>query len=263
LGDFALSAGVGDSLSGHVWQNPVPDGAGLATGAALWGWHSFLGNPRTPGAHDRLKGTFLGNCHDRSTILEFLDGIDADYRRIEDEQELLDLVAACIASRQRVGWFQGRMEFGPYPLGARCILCDVRNGNGEWMTNASGRVGCEAVSAPAVVVPAESVSEWFEIAGERLDPIRYAKVRNGRRQDLIGGIFRIWVIDPSRHRCLHRLLQTFQKRTGCPLVGIRSFRESGKPSVCTPSDAFDAFLAGGLDLLVMEDIVLFGEGRNA
>jgi len=269
----------------QLWIQPGAGDAGGAVGAALFVWHQLLDNPRTAdNVHDLQQGSLLGPRFESGEIRTFLDSIGAAYRRYEDEDALLDVVAGAIAGGKVIGHVCGRMEFGPRALGSRSILGDARSPAMQSKMNLKTKFR-ESFRPFAPSVLRENVAEWFEMRPEEDSPymLLVAAVRPERRLPVDGraaglaGVdrllkvvrstvpaithvdysARVQTVDPGRHGRYYRLLARFRQITGCPVIINTSFNIRGEPIVCTPQDAYRCFMATNMDVLVLEDCVLY------
>jgi carbamoyltransferase len=274
----------------RLFIQPAAGDAGGALGAAQFVWHQLLEQPRAPQGQDRQHGSLLGPRYEAPEIAAFLNGVGAAFRPFANEAELLEYVARLLADQNVVGWFSGRMEFGPRALGARSILADARSATMQADLNLKikFREGFRPF-APAVL--AERSHEWFglqpgqespymlltapvleahrlPISEEQLwivrtDPNLRKRLRVPRSTiqavTHIDGSARVQTVDAVRNPRFHRLLKAFEARTGCPILLNTSFNVRGEPIVCTPADAYRGFLATDLDALVLENCVLLKE----
>lgn len=266
----------------HIWIQPAAGDAGGALGAALFVWHQLLENPRKVDPMDLQNGSLLGPSFTTEEIRSFLDTQGAVYEVYEEESELLDVVSDALIDQKVVGWFQGRMEFGPRALGGRSILGDARNDQMQSKMNLKIKFR-ESFRPFAPSVLAERASEYFRLKNGcgspymlLVAPVREEKriVSEGKTEGLFGldllkvrrscvpGIThvdysaRIQTVDERRHGRYYRLLKQFEAKTGCPLVINTSFNVRGEPIVCTPENAYRCFLATNMDMLVMENVLL-------
>jgi carbamoyltransferase len=245
----------------------------------LFVWHQLLGNERAPRGRDRQRGSFLGPRYGRDEVVATLSRNGATYRLVDDEVELCDLVAGLLADGNVVGWFQGRMEFGPRALGARSILGDPRSARMQSVMNQKIKFR-ESFRPFAPAVLLDHVDDWFARAKGEESPYMclVAPVAAARRTpagddaqglDKLGLVrstipavthvdlsARLQTVDAERHGRFHLLLERFHRRTGCPVLVNTSFNVRGEPIVCSPDDAFRCFMATGIDVLVLEDAVL-------
>ena len=251
----------------NIWIQPGAGDSGGAIGAALTAWHMRFGNPRSPQMPDGMSGTYLGPSFSDEEIVRFLDGTGVSYEVAPSERDLVDSVAAILADQQVVGWFQGRMEFGPRALGNRSIVADPRGRDVQRTVNLKIKYR-ESFRPFAASVPADRCSEYFELDGESpymllVDVVRGARIEGSGLERLsridspipavthVDGSCRIQTVDADRNPLYHRLLTAFAERTGCPVLVNTSFNVRGEPIVCTPSEAFSCFLGTHLDVLVM------------
>ena len=265
-----------------IWIQPAAGDAGGALGAAMFVWHQLLGNDRRPAPGDSQTGSLLGPSFTDRQIRDFLDSVGAKYETIDDEQALVDCVAEQLEAERIVGWFEGRMEFGPRALGSRSIIGDARSERMQSTMNLKIKFR-ESFRPFAPSVLAERADEYFEM-GPATDspymllvaPLAQAKRLpvDAKAADLKGldrlkvkrstvpGIThvdysaRVQTVDAQRHGRYYRLLERFEQRTGCPLIINTSFNVRGEPIVCTPADAYQCFMATNMDVLVLEKQVL-------
>jgi carbamoyltransferase len=274
-----------------LWIQPAAGDAGGALGAALFVWHQLLDRPRRPEGRDAQQGSFLGPRYTTDEVARFLDTAEPDEslttQRYADEAELLETVAALLADGKIVGWFQGRMEFGPRALGARSILGDPRSPAMQAAMNLKIKFR-ESFRPFAPVVLQDRASEWFDLKPGQESPymLLVAPVLEARRTPIDAEVLKTMQHDPDlRHRVnvvrseipavthvdysarvqtvdavrnprFHRLLEAFDRLTGCPVLVNTSFNVRGEPIVCTPQDAYRCFLNTDMDVLVLEDIVI-------
>lgn len=270
----------------HIWIQPAAGDAGGALGAALFVHYQLLGHARTvDGRGDLQSGSLLGPCFAAEEIRTFLDSAGAVYTYYEDEEALLETLAADIDAGKVIGWFQGRMEFGPRALGSRSILGDARSEQMQSRMNLKIKFR-ESFRPFAPSVLRDAASEYFELDARvespymlLVAPVRKDKriANNGEGAGLTGidllkvkrsqvpGIThvdysaRVQTVDAERHGRYYRLLERFKDKTDCPLVINTSFNIRGEPIVCTPQDAYRCFLATHMDVLVLENFVLYKE----
>jgi carbamoyltransferase len=270
-----------------LWIQPAAGDAGGSLGAALFVWHQLLGRARQPAACDSQRGSFLGPEFSSHQVRAFLDSQGIPYQRLESEVDLLGHVAALLAEEKVVGWFQGRMEFGPRALGARSILGDPRSSKMQATMNVKIKFR-ESFRPFAPCVMQDHVHEWFDMRPGQESPymLLVAPVLPEHRvsvdaeslavmqedPDLCRRVnvvrstvpaithvdysARVQTVDEQRHGRFYRLMQAFYERTGCPIVVNTSFNVRGEPIVCTPQDAYRCFLATDMDALVLDDCVL-------
>jgi carbamoyltransferase len=278
-----LRAGTFEDL----WIQPAAGDAGGALGAALFVWYQLLNKPRRSREHDGQHGSFLGPSFTTSQISQFLAAHGAGGQHFTDEAELLDHVAGLLADGKVVGWFQGRMEFGPRALGARSILGDPRSPVTQATMNVKIKFR-ESFRPFAPAVLQDRVAEWFDVKSNLESPymLLVTPVLESRRvpidseamqtmehdPDLCRRVnvvrskipavthvdfsARLQTVDDQRNPRFYRLLETFDRLTGCPVLVNTSFNVRGEPIVCTPDDAYRCFLATDMDALVLEDVVI-------
>ena len=270
-----------------VWIQPAAGDAGGALGAALFVWHQLLENPRDPQGKDFQRGSFLGPRFSTEEIGRFLAGKGVDVAPCESEGELYEQVAEHLADGKIVGWFQGRMEFGPRSLGARSIIGDPRSPAMQATMNLKIKFR-ESFRPFAPAVLRERASEWFEIDPRHESPymLLVAPVREEKRTPIdpetlrmmqedpdlrrrvnvvrsevpaithVDDSARLQTVDEDRNPRFHGLIEAFERLTGCPILVNTSFNVRGEPIVCTPEDAYRCFLATEMDVLVLEDYVI-------
>jgi carbamoyltransferase len=259
----------------NIWVQPAAGDAGGALGAALAAYHVHHGKAReTDGKSDSMQGSYLGPSFAQKEIEQRLTSAGARYRVMSDADFLRHTVDA-LAAGQAVGWFTGRMEFGPRALGGRSILGDPRNP--EMQKNLNLRIKYRESFRPfAPSVLREDAADWFELDGDSPYMLIVADVRPERRklmsesEQALFGIEQLNVprsdipavthVDYSaRIQTVHRetnsryyaLLQAFKQRTGCPVLINTSFNVRGEPIVCTPEDAFHCFMGTEMDVLAI------------
>ncbi|MCP5181553.1 MAG: carbamoyltransferase [Pseudomonadales bacterium] len=263
----------------ELWIQPAAGDAGGAVGAALAVWHQHLGQPRVAKRPDAMRGSFLGPRWSDADIHSQLDARGAVYERLEDA-DLLPRVAAILASGNVVGWFQGRMEFGPRALGGRSILGDPRNRAMQSVMNLKIKYR-ESFRPFAPSVRAEDAGKYFKLSSCSPYMLIVAEVQDHLRmamtpqQQALFGIdklnvvrselpaithvdysARVQTVHASTNPRYHALLTAFLEATGCPVLVNTSFNVRGEPIVCTPDDAYRCFMRTGMDYLVIENFLL-------
>jgi carbamoyltransferase len=265
-----------------VWIQPASGDAGGALGTALFISHQLLDEPRPVAAGDRQQGSLIGPRFGESHVRTYLDSAQAAYRTFEDDDALCAEVARVLADGMIVGWYQGRMEFGPRALGCRSILADPRSKDAQRLVNLSIKFR-ESFRPLAPAVLSERVGDWFNMRPGEESPYMLlvasvhrnkclqvsADAQGTRGLDLlkvqrslipavthVDGSARIQTVDPERHGRFHRLLVHFERLTGCPVLANTSFNVRGEPIVCTPQEAYSCFMATNMDALVLERTVL-------
>jgi carbamoyltransferase len=270
-----------------LWIQPAAGDAGGALGAALFVWHQLMGKPRSPSSLDSQRGSFLGPRFTTRDVSRFLAGQATQGQQYDDEAELLEQVAGLLADGKIVGWFQGAMEFGPRALGARSILGDPRSPAMQATMNLKIKFR-ESFRPFAPAVLLDRAAQWFEVKPGQESPymLLVAPVREDRRVPIdedalqtmntdpdlrhrvnvvrseipavthVDYSARLQTVDEERNPRFARLLEQFERLTGCPVLVNTSFNVRGEPIVCSPEDAYRCFLATDMDALVMEDIIL-------
>lgn len=236
-----------------VWIQPAAGDAGGALGAALDAWHGHLGRPRARPEGDAMQGALLGPAFDDAAVDATLRDFGA-VAHAPGEAALLERVAALLAEGAVVGWFQGRLEFGPRALGGRSILADPRDPGMQSRLNQKIKFR-ESFRPFAPAVLAGRAAALFELDRESPYMLLTARVRPGAPPlpavTHVDGSARVQTVDAVRHPHLHALLTAFERRTGCPALVNTSFNVRGEPVVCSPADAYRCFMKTGMDHLVL------------
>ena len=269
-----------ESKFSDIWIQPAAGDAGGALGAALGVWHGYLENPRQPvDGGDAMRGAYLGKRFSNPEISDYLYRAGAVYSELDDEQ-LMPRLAQLLAEENVVGWFSGRMEFGPRALGGRSIIGDPRSAKMQSTMNLKIKYR-ESFRPFAPAVKIERVSDWFEIDRRSPYMLLVAPVSGDRRVDMTAEQQQLFGIDKlnvprseipavthvdysARVQTVHAdtnprfyaLIDCFEKITGCPVVINTSFNVRGEPIVCTPEDAYRCFMRTEMDYLVMENMLL-------
>jgi carbamoyltransferase len=269
----------------EVWVQPAAGDAGGALGAALSVWHKELDNPRKIDATDSMKGSYLGPSYDQQAIEVELTNCGAVFETVSEE-EMLDQASQALVEGKAVGWFQGRMEFGPRALGARSILGDPRSETMQRTLNL--KVKCRESFRPfAPSVLREDVSEWFEMDVDSpymllVDDVKQDKRRqmsseekkmfgieklNISRSDIpaithVDYSARIQTVHKETNEKFHSLITKFKEKTGCSVLVNTSFNVRGEPIVNSPQDAFRCFMGTELDNLVIGNCFLKKEDQD-
>jgi carbamoyltransferase len=264
-----------------LWIQPAAGDAGGAIGAALTAWHAFENQGREiDGRRDAMGGALLGPSYSNDEIELLLQRKQAPYTRLTDEI-LFERLAEEISAGKIVGWFQGRMEFGPRALGARTILGDARNPTMQSVMNLKIKYR-ESFRPFAPSVLRERVSDYFEMDADSPYMLLVAPVQQKRRIDLSEEQRALWGIDllnvprsdipaathvdySARVQTVHKemnpryynLLKVFEAKTGCPVVVNTSFNVRNEPIVCSPEDAYRCFMRSAIDILVLENCLLY------
>jgi carbamoyltransferase len=268
-----------DGAFENIWIQPAAGDAGGAVGAALAAVHLYEGHPRRPDGGDRMHGSLLGPSYSQLDIERRLTAAGAHFS-VVGEGDMVEQAADALAKQQAVGWFQGRLEFGPRALGARSILGDPRSPTMQRNLNLKIKYR-ESFRPFAPAVLREDVAEWFEFDSDSPYMLIVADLRKDRRcsmtpeQQALFGIeklnlvrsdipavthvdysARIQTVHANTNPLFYRLLKRFKEKTGCPVLVNTSFNVRGEPIVCTPEDAFGCFMGNELDLLVIGNCVL-------
>jgi carbamoyltransferase len=278
-----------------LWIQPAAGDSGGALGAALFVWHQLLEWPRQPQGRDAQQGSLLGPQWSSQEVGRILEEQRVAHEHLGDEQALLAAVVDELVAGKVVGWFRGRMEFGPRALGARSILGDPRAPAMQQTLNTRIKFR-ESFRPFAPAVLRDHAHEWFDIAPEQESPymLQVAPVLERhrvtpsaedaavmrtdpdlrRRVNVVRSAVpavthvdfsaRLQTVDAERNPAFHRLLDAFFARTGCPMLVNTSFNVRGEPIVCSPLDALRCFRATDMDTLVLEDRIVRKEpGRGA
>ena len=274
-----------DGKFSGFWIQPAAGDAGGAVGAALAAYHLHKGLPRVAAGEDTMSGAYLGPSYTQPEIEERLRAVGARFQVLE-EVALLEACVDLLVRQKVVGWFQGRMEFGPRALGARSILGDPRSASMQSHLNLMiKRRESFRPFAPSVL--AEEASQWFDLDGASPYMLLTANVRESKRLPLdqnwnqavgleklklerslipatthVDYSARVQTVDRITNPRYHALLAAFQRRTGCPVLVNTSFNVRGEPIVCTPDEAFRCFLHTGMDALAMGNCLLLKEDQE-
>jgi carbamoyltransferase len=270
-----------EGLHKGLWIQPAAGDAGGALGAALAVWHQFENKPRVSnGKQDKMKGAYLGPSFSNEEIESFLKSKGAPYVRLADTA-LFEQVAKDLAEEKVVGWLQGRMEFGPRSLGGRSILGDARSTKMQSVMNLKIKYR-ESFRPFAPSVLRERVSDYFDLNSDSPYMLIVAPVLEKRRCPITTAQKGLWGIDflnvqrsdiPSvthldysariqtvheeTNPRYHALLKAFEAQTGYAVLVNTSFNVRGEPIVCTPEDAYRCFMRTEMDVLVLENCVLY------
>ncbi|GBD97524.1 MAG TPA: hypothetical protein ENG83_12735 [Nitrospirae bacterium] len=263
-----------------IWIQPAAGDAGGALGAALFTWYQYLGNKRSAdGKKDFQQGSYLGPKFEKGYIIDYLKSNNIPYTELSDK-EMPEKIADLIAGEKVIGWFNGRMEFGPRALGARSIIGDARSSGMQETMNLKIKFR-ESFRPFAPSVIKERVSDFFEIEKESPYMLLVAPVKKEIRREMTeeeqklfgleklhaarSGIpaithidysARIQTVDGEYNRMYYRMIKKFDEKYGCPVIINTSFNVRGEPIVCTPEDAYLCFMRTNMDYLVLENILL-------
>jgi carbamoyltransferase len=274
-----------DGAFKNIWIQPAAGDAGGALGAALAGSHLGFQKPRVVNPSDSMQGALLGPAYDQPTIEQQLRSAGAVYERVSD-YDAIDVAARSLANGKAVGWFQGRMEFGPRALGSRSILADPRSPTMQKLLNLKIKYR-ESFRPFAPAVLREDVGSWFELDYDSPYMLLVADVKREHlramtpdEQRLFGihklnvvrstipavthvdNSARIQTVQADTNPRFHALLRRFKELTGCPVLVNTSFNVRGEPIVCSPKDALRCFLGTDLDLLVCGNALLWKDQQS-
>ena len=297
LKDLCLAGGVALNCVGNgrilregpferLWIQPASGDAGGALGVAQLIWHRHLSAPRNVGSYDGMRGAYLGPEFSPDEIRDYLDRVGAVYRCLQPDT-LIEETAEMLTRGAVVGWFQGRMEFGPRALGARSILGDPRNPVMQSQMNIKIKFR-EGFRPFAPSVLREKVGEWFELDTDSPYMLLVAPVRKDRRLPTTEEEEGRWGIEKLKVRrsqipavthvdysariqtvrrednpAYYDLIAAFEARSGCPVLVNTSFNVRGEPIVCTPEDAYRCFMRTNIDHLVLWPFVLDKQDQPA
>ena len=274
-------------LFDRIWVQPASGDAGGALGCALFSHYQLLNQDRIPEETDSMRGSYLGPAFGEETIREFLDEEKAPYHFYENEDELLNFTAQKIADENIIGWFDGRMEFGPRALGNRSILGDARSEKMQVKMNVSIKFR-ESFRPFAPSVLKERVKDYFKMETESpymliVAPVKedirrkpnQEEVQSMKSENLLERVAicrstvpaithvdysaRVQTVSEARNERYYRLIKRLETITGCGLVVNTSFNIRGEPIVCTPQDAYRCFLCTDMDVLVLGNFILVKE----
>ncbi|MCF7965104.1 MAG: carbamoyltransferase [Methylobacter tundripaludum] len=268
-----------------IWIQPAAGDAGGAVGAALAAYYTHLDKPRRTNGKDAMSGAYLGPSYNNSEIEQQLSSAGAYFEKLNDS-DLITATVDALAAGKAVGWFQGRMEFGPRALGARSILGDPRNPAMQKTLNLKVKYR-ESFRPFAPAVLREDMADWFELDSDSPYMLFVANVAKNKRRKMtkeelaLFGIdklnvprseipavthvdysARIQSVDRETNPRFHELLSAFKARTDCPVLVNTSFNIRGEPIVCSPEDAFRCFMGSEIELLVIENYILYKEKQD-
>ena len=269
----------------NIWIQPAAGDAGGSLGAALALWHIDQNNPREINLEDGMQGSYLGPEYKQSEIEKELDEIGAVYQ-IKDEEDLIDCTAEDLSKGDAIGWFQGRMEFGPRALGGRSILGDPRSEIMQKNLNLKVKYR-ESFRPFAPSILREDVSDWFEMSNDSQYMLIVANINSKKiikmteEQKKLFGIdklnikrseipavthvdysARVQTVNKNTNPKYHQLLNKFKEKTNCPVIVNTSFNVRGEPIVNSPLDAFKCFMGTELDKLVIGNCYLSKDNQN-
>ncbi len=275
-----------EKIFDNIFIQPASGDAGGALGVAFAVYHQHLKHQRTcyRTGKDNMAGSYLGNRSSNSEIKEYLDKVGAKYIQIDDEKEYVKKLASDLASEKVVGWHQGRMEFGPRALGARSIIGDARSSNMQKIMNLKIKYR-ESFRPFAPAVLREDLTKYFDIADvdspymlivapvkksirksmtkeeEKLFGIEKLNVARSELPAIthVDYSARLQTIHQDTNPKFHNLLSEFKNQTGCSVLINTSFNVRGEPIVCTPEDSYKCFMRTGMDVLAIENFLLYKE----
>ena len=273
-----------EKVFNKIWIQPAAGDAGGSLGAALAYWHHELDKPRAD-FEDQMKGSYLGPKFGSDQIEKELKLLKAKYQKY-DVKEVVILTAKELANEKTIGWFQGRMEFGPRALGGRSILADPRSAKMQKQLNLKIKFR-ESFRPFAPSILREDLSEWFELDTDSPYMLLVSEVKKEKQIKMSEEDEKLFGIDKlnikrssipavthvdysARIQTVHKetnsryydLLKEFKKNTNCPVLVNTSFNVRGEPIVCSVTDAFNCFMGTNLDILVIEDFILFKEQQD-
>ena len=269
----------------NIWIQPAAGDAGGALGAALAFWYNELKKERLYPLKDEMQGSYLGPSFSETEIEKNLSSLGAVYEKFSEEK-MLEVIARELSEKKTIGWFQGKMEFGPRALGSRSIIADARSAKMQKFLNLKVKFR-ESFRPFAPSVIREDLSEWFDLNCDSPYMLFVANVNkrikkemtneekklfgieklNVKRSDIpavthVDYSSRIQTVHKETNPKYYKLLQNFKKITNCPVIVNTSFNIRGEPIVCNIKDAFQCFMGTDLDMLVCENIILRKERQN-
>ena len=274
-----------DQTFENIWIQPAAGDAGGSLGAALAYWHQELNHKRKINSDDSMNGSYLGPSYENTTVEKELLSLNANFKKYSEE-ELLKILASELSKEKTVGWFQGKMEFGPRALGARSILADPRSEKMQKELNLKVKFR-ESFRPFAPSVLSEDVNDWFDLKTSSPYMLLVAEIKKEMQismtieQDKLFGIeklnikkskipavthvdysARIQTVHQKTNPRYYKLIKRFKEITGCSVLVNTSFNIRGEPIVCSIKDAFRCFMGTNLDILAIEDFVLFKSEQN-
>ncbi len=276
---------INNGIFKNIWIQPAAGDAGGSLGAALAFWHQELGKPREKINEDNMKGSYLGPRFENDEIERKLKSLNANYQRVGDN-ELIEKIAKELSEEKTVGWFQGRMEFGPRALGGRSIIADPRSDKMQKELNLKVKFR-ESFRPFAPSILFEDLSEWFELKEKSPYMLLVAEVKKSLQIPMTEENKKLFGIDKlnikrssipavthvdysARIQTVHKetnakyyaLLKKFKEITNCPVLVNTSFNVRGEPIVCSIDDAFNCFMGTNLDILVCENFIMYKENQD-
>ena len=268
-----------EEIFDNIWIQPAAGDAGGSLGAALALWHIEQGNKRKINIHDNMKGSYLGPEFTQQEIESELLSVGAKFEVLSYD-DLIDKTSEFLSHEKAIGWFQGRMEFGPRALGARSILGDPRSEKMQKNLNLKVKYR-ESFRPFAPSILKENLMDWFDLKSESPYMLLVADIKSEKKiemtneQEKLFGIeklnikrskipavthvdysARVQTVNKDTNKYYYDLIQKFKEKTGCPVIVNTSFNVRGEPIVNTPTDAFNCFMGTELDFLVIGNCIL-------
>ena len=273
------------NLFENIWIQPAASDAGGALGAALALWHIELDNERLTPTNDSMNGSYLGPSFNNDEIESSLKNVGAKYEKFSEE-DMLKITAKELSKQKTIGWFQGRMEFGPRALGSRSIIADPRSDKMQKNLNLKIKFR-ESFRPFAPSIIREDLKQWFDLDVDSPYMLLVADVNNSVRSKTSPGEKELFGIEKlnikrsdipavthvdysARIQTVHKetniryykLIKYFKEITSCPILVNTSFNVRGEPIVCNVKDAFECFMGTNLDMLVCGDFILYKENQD-
>ena len=279
-----------ENIFEKIWIQPAAGDAGGALGAALGTYHMMFNKPRIDAINseslDSMKGSYLGPSYTNQEIVSTLSNLGADFVQINDK-EIEEKTALALSEGKAVGLMQGRMEFGPRALGCRSIIADPRSSKMQKNLNLKVKFR-ESFRPFAPSILKDDLTDWFDLKDNSpymllvADVISSKRIKMSKEEQLLFGIdklniprskipavthvdysARIQTVHKETNLRYYNIIKRFKEMTGCPIIVNTSFNVRGEPIVCSPEDAFRCFMGTGLDVLVLENIILYKENQNS
>tara|TARA_B110001452_G_scaffold208356_1_gene178607 strand:- start:3839 stop:5677 length:1839 start_codon:yes stop_codon:yes gene_type:complete len=274
-----------DKIFDNIWIQPAAGDAGGSLGAALGYWYKELNKPRTEFGKDQMLGSFLGPSYENVIVKKELNLLGAKFDEILGDK-ILDLTAKELSNNKTVGWFQGRMEFGPRALGGRSILADPRSETMQKELNLKVKFR-ESFRPFAPSILREDLNSWFELNVDSPYMLLVSDVKKdlhitmSQKEENLFGIdklnvkrskipavthvdysSRVQTVHKETNSMYYKLLKKFKDLTNCPILVNTSFNVRGEPIVCSIKDAFRCFMGTNLDILVIENFILYKDEQS-
>ena len=274
-----------EKIFDNIWIQPAAGDAGGALGAALALWHQELKNERLKPIKDEMKGSYLGPKFSDNEVQSELTNLGATFEKFT-EDELLKITAEELSKEKTVGWFQGRMEFGPRALGARSILADPRSEKMQKILNLKIKFR-ESFRPFAPSIIREELSNWFDIDCDSPYMLLVSDINKNKKKEMTESEKKLFGIEQlnvkrsdipavthvdysARLQTVHqetnpkyyKLIKNFENITKCPVIVNTSFNVRGEPIVCSVKDAYRCFMGTNLDMLVCENFILYKDKQN-